>query len=277
MKSELKEKLQGIAKNLRKEIVDMVYAANSGHPGGSLSAIDIMTYLFFHEMEYPVTNRDNNSTDRFVLSKGHATPALYSCLAYKGFFDKKDLKGFRQIDSNLQGHPENTFLNGVDVTTGSLGQGFPQAVGMALGLKLDNSKRFVYAMLGDGECQEGLIWEASMSAVHYKLNNLIAFVDHNGLQIDGEVKKVMNVAPLVEKFKAFGWNVLQIDGHNLDEIEEAVKNAKTQKDKPTMVVAITTKGKGVSFMENNAGFHGKAPNDEEYKIAMEELSKWQIF
>lgn len=271
MKNELKTKLQDISKKLRKEIVEMVYQANSGHPGGSLSAIDIMTYLFFHEMEYPVLGRNNETTDRFVLSKGHATPALYSCLAYKGFFDKSQLKTFRQIDSNLQGHPENTFLNGVDVTTGSLGQGFPQAVGMALGLNLEKSNRYVYTILGDGECQEGLIWEAAMSAPHYKLSNLIAFVDHNGLQIDGEVKKVMNVAPLKEKFEAFGWYVQQIDGHSFDEIEDAIQKAKAEKDRPSMIVAITVKGKGVSFMENNAGFHGKAPNDEEYKIAMEEL------
>jgi len=271
LNNELAAKLQETAKTLRREIVDMVYKAQSGHPGGSLSAIDILTYLFFHEMEYPVKERTNETTDRFVLSKGHASPALYACLAYKGFFNKEELHKFRNISSMLQGHPENTFVPGVDVTTGSLGQGFPQAVGMALGLKHSGSNRYVYSVLGDGECQEGLIWEAAMSAAHYKLSNLIAFVDHNGLQIDGEVKKVMNVSPLVDKFESFGFFVQQIDGHNFEEIEKAVKNAKAQKEKPSMIIAITVKGKGVSFMENNAGFHGKAPNDEEYKIAMEEL------
>jgi len=264
-------KLQETAKKLRWEIVDMVYQANSGHPGGSLSAIDILTYLFFYEMEYPITNRNNETTDRFVLSKGHASPALYSCLAYKGFFEKAELKNFRKIDSFLQGHPENTFVPGVDVTTGSLGQGFPQAVGMALGMKQSKINRNVYTVLGDGECQEGLVWEAAMSAAHYGLSNLIAFVDNNGLQIDGEVKKVMNVSPLVEKFKAFGWFVQQIDGHNFNEIEEAVEKAKAEKEKPSMIIALTVKGKGVSYMENNAGFHGKAPNEEEYKIARGEL------
>ncbi len=266
------EKLESLAKKFRREIIDMVYKAQSGHPGGSLSVIDILTYLFFYEMDYPLENRDNFNSDRFVLSKGHATPALYAVLSEKGFFDKSELDRFRQVNSFLQGHPENHFVPGVDVTTGSLGQGFPQAVGMALGLKLDNSPKRVFAVLGDGECQEGIVWEAAMAAGHYKLSNLTAFVDFNGLQIDGDVEKVMNVKPLGEKFKAFNWHVQAIDGHNFEEIEKAVEKAKSVSDKPSVIIAKTVKGKGVSFMENNYKFHGKAPNEEEYKIALKELS-----
>ncbi len=272
MDKENLKRLKDLAKKFRREIVEMVYRANSGHPGGSLSVIDILTYLFFYEMEYPLENRDNFNSDRLVLSKGHATPAYYACLSEKGFFKKEDLEKFRQVDSFLQGHPENEFVPGVDITTGSLGQGFPQAVGMALGYKLDKSDRFIFAILGDGECQEGIIWEAAMAAGHYKLDNLIAFIDFNGLQIDGDVEKVMNVKPLEEKFKAFNWHVQTIDGHDFEDIENAVKKAKETKGMPSMIIAKTIKGKGVSFMENNYKFHGKAPNDEEFKIAMKELS-----
>jgi len=269
---ETNERLKSLAKKFRREIVQMVFWAKSGHPGGSLSVIDILTYLFFYEMEYPLEGRNNFNSDRLVLSKGHATPAYYACLSEKGFFPKEELKKFRQVDSFLQGHPENEFVPGVDITTGSLGQGFPQAVGMALGMKTDKSERFVYAILGDGECQEGIIWEAAMAGAHYKLDNLIAFVDFNGLQIDGEVEKVMNVKPLEEKFKAFNWHVQVIDGHNFEEIEKAVKEAKKVKGKPSVIIAKTIKGKGVSFMENNYKFHGKPPTEEEFEIAMRELS-----
>ena len=266
------KQLKALAQKFRREIVEMVYTAQSGHPGGSLSIIDVLTYLFFHEMEYPVQNRDVLSTDRLVLSKGHATPALYSCLAEKGFFPEAELKRFRQIDSILQGHPENEFVPGVDVTTGSLGQGFPQAVGMALGMRLAGSKRHVFAILGDGECQEGLIWEAAMSAGHYKTANLTVFVDLNGLQIDGNVKDVMNVNPVADKFAASHWHVQEINGHDFNEIDKAVQAAHMVTDKPSVIIAHTIKGKGVSFMENNYKFHGSPPNDEEYKIAMEELA-----
>ena len=266
------KRLQALARKFRREIVDMVYTAKSGHPGGSLSIIDILTYLFFHEMEYPVNSRDAFSTDRLVMSKGHATPALYSCLAEKGFFPESELKQFRQVDSILQGHPENEFVPGVDVTTGSLGQGFPQSVGMALGLRLAGSNRNVYAILGDGECQEGLVWEAAMAAGHYKTANLTAFVDLNGLQIDGNVKDVMNVNPLPDKFSAFHWHVQEINGHDFDEIDRAVRAAHGVTDKPSVIIAHTIKGKGVSFMENNYKFHGSPPNDEEYAIAMRELA-----
>jgi len=265
------DRLKKLARGFRRDIVEMVYRAKSGHPGGSLSVIDILTYLFFYRMKYPLKDRNNFNSDRFVLSKGHATPAYYAVLCKKGFFDRNELFRFRQVDSFLQGHPENEFVPGVDVTTGSLGQGFPQAVGMALGYKLDMSKRYIYVVLGDGECQEGVVWEAAMAAGHYKLHNLIGFVDFNGLQIDGAVESVMNIKPIEDKFRAFNWFVQVIDGHSFEEIDNAVENAINQKEKPSMIIAKTVKGKGVSFMENNYKFHGKAPNEEEYKIAMEEL------
>ncbi len=267
------KRLRALARKFRREIVEMVYIAKSGHPGGSLSVIDILTYLFFHEMTYPVNKRNSFSTDRLVMSKGHATPALYTCLAEKGFFPETELSRFRQIDSILQGHPENEFVPGVDVTTGSLGQGFPQAVGMALGLRSIESEKHVYAILGDGECQEGIIWEAAMSAGHYKTANLTAFVDLNGLQIDGNVKDVMNVNPLPAKFSAFHWHVQEIDGHDFSAIEQAVRAAHDETKRPSVIIAHTIKGKGVSFMENNYKFHGSPPNDEEYKIAMKELAQ----
>jgi len=266
------KRLKALARKFRREIVEMVYTAQSGHPGGSLSIIDILTYLFFYEMEYPIDNRDVFSTDRLVMSKGHATPALYSCLAEKGFFPAAELKRFRQVDSILQGHPENEFVPGVDVTTGSLGQGFPQAVGMALGMRLSGSDRRVFAILGDGECQEGIIWEAAMSAGHYKTGNLTAIVDLNGLQIDGNVTDVMNVNPVPDKFAASHWHVQEIDGHDFDRIHEAVQKANSITDRPSVIVAHTVKGKGVSFMENNYKFHGSPPNDEQYAIAMKELA-----
>jgi len=259
------------AHTFRRQIVDMVYKARSGHPGGSLSIIDVLTYLFFHEMTYPLEGRTPMNSDRLVMSKGHATPAYYACLAGKGFFDVAELDRFRQADSILQGHPENEFVPGVDITTGSLGQGFPQAVGMALGMRLSGSPRRVYAILGDGECQEGIIWEAAMAAGHYRTDNLTAVVDANGLQIDGDVANVMNVAPLVDKFRAFNWHVEEIDGHDFDQIHGAVQRAKGVTGMPQAIIARTVKGKGVSFMENNYKFHGSPPNDEQYRIAMEEL------
>jgi len=263
--------LAELAATFRRQIVDMVYKAQSGHPGGSLSVIDILTYLFFHEMTYPLDNRTPETSDRLVMSKGHATPAYYACLAGKGFFDVSELDRFRQVDSFLQGHPENEFVPGVDVTTGSLGQGFPQAVGMALGMRLSGSPHRVYAILGDGECQEGIIWEAAMAAGHYKTANLTAIVDYNGLQIDGNVADVMDVAPLADKFRAFNWDVQEIDGHDLVQIHDAVQRAKTVADRPQAIIARTVKGKGVSFMENNYKFHGSPPDDEQYRQAMAEL------
>lgn len=253
--------LKAISKEVRKDILLQVYSANSGHPGGSLSCADILTSIYFDLIE---------EGDKVVLSKGHAAPALYAVLAEKGFFSKNELPNLRKLGSILQGHPSSRYTPGVDVSSGSLGQGLSVANGIALSFKLDKKPNHVYAILGDGEIQEGQIWEAAMSASHYKLNNVIAFLDYNKLQIDGSNDEVMKVAPVKEKFESFGWYVQEIDGHNFKEIISAVENAKKQ-DKPIMIIANTIKGKGVSFMENNVSWHGKAPNDEEYKRAMEEL------
>ena len=263
--------LENIAKNVRRGILEAVYSAQSGHPGGALSCTDILTDLYFNEMNIDPKNPKMENRDRLILSKGHASPAIYSVLANRGYFPVEDLKTFRKIDSYLQGHPDMKKVPGVDMTTGSLGQGLSVANGMALAGKLDNKNYYVYVVLGDGEIEEGQVWEAAMSAAHYKLNNVIAFVDFNGLQIDGAVKDVMNVTPIKEKFEAFGWNTLEIDGHNFEEIANAVKKAKESLDKPTAIVAHTTKGKGISFMENQAGWHGKAPKKEEFELAMKEL------
>jgi len=265
------EMLQQKATTLRRDIVEMLYKAGSGHPGGSLSAVEIVSALYFQEMNVDVKNPEWRDRDRFVLSKGHAAPVLYAALAEKGFFPKSQLWELRKIGSILQGHPEMKNISGVDMSTGSLGQGFSTAVGMALGLRTDNSGSRVFALLGDGELQEGIVWEAAMAAPHYKLDNLTAFVDYNGLQIDGPNEEVMGVHPVTDKFKAFGWNVLTVDGHDFKGILEALAIAKTTKDKPTMIVARTVKGKGVSFMEDQAGWHGKAPNKEERDQAMTEL------
>lgn len=265
------EELKEIAKNVRRGIIEAVYSGKSGHPGGALSCADILTYLYFNEMNVNPNDPKNSDRDRFVLSKGHASAAIYSVLANRGFFPVEDLKGFRKSDSYLQGHPDMNKISGIDMTTGSLGQGLSVANGMALAGKLDNKNYYVYVVMGDGELEEGQIWEAAMSSAHYKLNNVIAFVDFNGLQIDGSVNEVMNVTPIKEKFEAFGWNTLCIDGHNFEEIREAVKVAKESKEKPTVIIAHTVKGKGVSFMENQVGWHGKAPNDEEYNNAISEL------
>ncbi len=265
------EDLSKIALNIRRNIIKMIYAASSGHPGGALSCADLLTVLYFSEMRVDVNNPKDENRDRFVLSKGHASAALYATLAEKGFLSKEELLGFRNINSILQGHPDMNKVSGVDMSTGSLGQGLSVANGMALAGKLDHKDYRVYCLMGDGEIEEGQIWEAAMSASHYKLDNLCAIVDYNNLQIDGKVTDVMNVTPIDEKFKSFGFNVININGNDIDEILSAFEKAKKAKERPTVIIAKTRKGKGVSFMEDQAGWHGKAPNEEEYKIAMEEL------
>ncbi|MDE6946656.1 MAG: transketolase [Anaeroplasmataceae bacterium] len=265
------EDLSKIALNIRRNIIKMIYAASSCHPGGALSCADLLTVLYFSEMRVDVNNPKDENRDRFVLSKGHASAALYATLAEKGFLSKEELLGFRNINSILQGHPDMNKVSGVDMSTGSLGQGLSVANGMALAGKLDHKDYRVYCLMGDGEIEEGQIWEAAMSASHYKLDNLCAIVDYNNLQIDGKVTDVMNVTPIDEKFKSFGFNVININGNDIDEILSAFEKAKKAKERPTVIIAKTRKGKGVSFMEDQAGWHGKAPNEEEYKIAMEEL------
>ncbi len=266
-----KKELSRIAYEIRRGILDAVYSAASGHPGGSLSIAEILTYLYFEEMNVDPKNPDMENRDRFVLSKGHASPAIYSTLANRGFFPVEDLKTFRQHDSILQGHPDMKHIPGVDMTTGSLGLGISAACGMALGAKLKGSDNRVWAVLGDGECEEGQVWEAAMFAPHYKLDNLAIFVDWNGLQIDGEIANVMNPTPFDKKFEAFGWNVISIDAHDLDAIEAAVAAAKACKGKPTAIIAKSTKGKGVSYMENNVSWHGAAPKTEQYEQAIAEI------
>lgn len=263
--------LNEITNIIRKDIVSMIYKAKSGHPGGSLSIVEILTALYFDEMNIDPTNPKMEDRDRFVLSKGHAAPALYATLAHREYFNKEELNNLRQIGSMLQGHPDMKKIPGVEMSTGSLGQGFSVACGMAMASKLDNAPWNVYAILGDGEVQEGIIWEAAMSAAHYKLDNMIAFLDYNGLQIDGDIDKVMSINPIEDKFKTFGWNVITIDGHDFDQIFAALDMARGTVDKPTMIIAKTIKGKGVSFMENQAGWHGSAPNDEQIEKALSEL------
>lgn len=263
--------LNEITCSIRKDIVSMIHGAKSGHPGGSLSAVEILTALYFDEMNIDPTNPKMEDRDRFVLSKGHAAPVLYATLAQKGYFDKEELKGLRKTGRMLQGHPDMKGTPGVEMSTGSLGQGFSVACGMAMESKLDNAPWRVYALLGDGECQEGIVWEAAMSAAHYKLDNMTAFLDYNGLQIDGNTDDVMSLGSIVDKFKAFGWNVIEIDGHDFDQIFAALDMAKSTVGQPTMIVAKTIKGRGVSFMENQAGWHGNAPSDEHLRIALEEL------
>ncbi len=258
------------ANNIRKNIVKMVANAKSGHPGGSLSATEILTVLYFEEMNIDASNVSSTNRDRFVLSKGHASPCLYATLAEKGLLHE-DLLTFRKLNSKLQGHPNMKSVDGVDMSTGSLGQGISAAVGMALANKVDHNDNRVYALLGDGECEEGQVWEAAMCAAHYKLDNLCAIVDFNGLQIDGNVQDVMNPCPIDQKFAAFGWNVICIDGHDFIQINDAFARARMCKDRPTMILAKTIKGKGVSFMENNAGWHGVAPNEEQLAQALKEL------
>ena len=264
--------LQEKANSIRQEIVKMVAEASSGHPGGSLSAADILAYLYFHEMNIDPQNPNEPNRDRFVLSKGHASPVLYAALAEKGFFPKEELASFRKLNSRLQGHPSKKSLPGVDMSTGSLGQGLSAASGMALAAKLDKKDYRVYALLGDGEIQEGMIWEAAMSTSHFQLDNLTAFLDYNGLQIDGSTSEVMDPNPLDAKFRAFNWHVIMIDGHDFQQINQAIEEAKQTKGKPTIIIAKTIKGKGVSFMENQVGWHGTAPNAEQLAQALQELN-----
>ena len=265
------ELLEKKASDIRVDIIREVHSAASGHPGGSLSAADIVTVLYFHEMNSDPTDPKKADRDRFVLSKGHAAPVLYAALAERVFFPKEELTTLRKLGSRLQGHPSMKLLPGIEMSTGSLGQGVSVACGMALANKLDGKAGRVYTLLGDGEIQEGLVWEAAMAAAHYGLDNLCAIVDWNGLQIDGKNEDVMNVKPIDEKFKAFGWNVIAIDGHNIAEIAKAFDEARACKGRPTMILAKTHKGHGVSFMEDNAGWHGKAPGDDQAKQAVEEL------
>ncbi len=265
--------LEKIAVEVRKGIVTSVHSAKSGHPGGSLSAAEIFTYLYFVEMNVDPANPRDVNRDRFVLSKGHVAPGLYSTLAQRGFFPVEELTGLRHIGSMLQGHPDMKHIPGVDMSTGSLGQGFSTAAGMALAAKMDEKDYRVYSLAGDGEIQEGQIWEAAMFAGHRKLDNLVLIVDNNGLQIDGNIADVCSPYPIEDKFRAFNFHVISINGHDFDEIAAALKEARETKGMPTAIIARTIKGKGVSFMENEAGWHGKAPNDEEYAIAMEDLRK----
>ncbi len=264
--------LKKYANEVRKGIVTSTHSAKAGHPGGSLSAADVFTFLYFEEMNIDPKNPEKEDRDRFVLSKGHTAPGLYAALANRGYFPVEDLKTLRKLGSYLQGHP-NMHIPGVDMASGSLGQGISAAVGMALGAKLDNKDFRVYTLLGDGEIQEGQVWEASMFAGFRKLDNLVVIVDNNGLQIDGPVDKVCSPYPIADKFKAFNFNVVEIDGHDFDQIRSAFKNARETKGMPTCIILHSVKGKGVSFMENNADWHGKAPNDEEYAIAMADLAK----
>ena len=268
-----KLELMKTANEIRKGIVTALHSAKAGHPGGSLSATEIFTYLYFEEMNVDPKDPKKADRDRFVLSKGHTAPGLYSILAQKGFFPKEDLVTLRHTGSYLQGHPDMKHIPGVDMSSGSLGQGISAAVGMAIAGKLDNADYRVYTLLGDGEIQEGQVWEASMLAAHRKLDNLVVIVDNNNLQIDGAITEVNSPYPIDKKFEAFNFHVINIDGNDFDQIDAAFKEAKTVKGQPTAIIAKTVKGKGVSFMENQVGWHGKAPNDEEYKIAMEELEK----
>ncbi len=271
MDEKLKKQLETAATKVRMGVIEGVYNAKAGHPGGSLSIADTLTYLYMHRMHVDPSDPEMASRDRLVLSKGHTAPALYSVLAHRGFFPVEELKTLRKIDSRLQGHPVRGKVPGVDMSTGSLGQGISAACGMALSGKISCDIYKVYAILGDGEIQEGQVWEAAMFAAHYKLDNLVAVVDNNGLQIDGKISDVMSPYPIDQKFEAFGWHVININGHDFNEIEKAFNEAETVTGKPTVIIQRSTKGKGVSFMENQVGWHGKAPNDEEYAKAMEEL------
>ena len=268
-----KLKLMKTANEVRKGIVTSVHSAKAGHPGGSLSAADLFTYLYFEELNVDPKDPKKADRDRFVLSKGHTAPGLYAALAEKGFFPKEDLITLRHTGSYLQGHPDMKCIPGVDMSSGSLGQGVSAAVGMAIAAKISGDDYRVYTLLGDGEIQEGQVWEAAMLASHHKLDNLLVIVDNNNLQIDGEITKVNSPYPIDKKFEAFIFHVINIDGNDFDQIDAAFKEAKSVKGRPTVIIAKTVKGKGVSFMENQAGWHGKAPNDEEFKIAMADLEK----
>lgn len=272
MQAEKKQKLSNIAAKIRLGVIESTHAAASGHPGGSLSIADILAYLYFEEMNVDPKEPKKSDRDRFVLSKGHTAPALYSTLALKGFFPFEELKTLRQIDSRLQGHPDMKGIPGIDMTTGSLGLGISAACGMALAAKIDKKDYRVYTIVGDGESEEGQVWEASMFANHQKLDNLCVIIDYNGLQIDGPVSEIVSPAPFEPKLEAFGYNVITINGHDFDEIEAAFKAARECKGRPTAIVAKTVKGKGVSFMENKVNWHGSAPKDAEYEEAVEEIN-----
>lgn len=265
------DELRRISKEIRRGIIEEVYSAKSGHPGGSLSCTDILTVLYFNQMNIDPERPHDEARDRLVLSKGHAAPALYSTLANRGYFNKEELKTLRHLGSHLQGHPDMNKVPGVDATTGSLGQGLSIANGMALASKLNSNGLRVYCILGDGELEEGQIWEAAMTSSKYELDNLCVIVDNNNLQIDGTIEEVKSSYPIDKKFESFGFNVIKIDGHNIEEIIDALQTAKTVKKMPTVIIAKTVKGKGVSFMENQVGWHGKAPNDEQYNNALNEL------
>lgn len=267
------EELTKKAVEIRKGIIEAVYHAQSGHPGGSLSVADILTVLYFHEMRIKPEEPDWEDRDRLILSKGHCSPALYSCLANRGYFSIEDLKTVRKIDSYLQGHPDRNKIPGVDMTTGSLGQGLSAANGMAIAGKMNQKDYRVYCILGDGEIEEGQIWEAAMTSSKYKLDNLCVIVDNNNLQIDGTIEEVMSSYPIDEKFRSFGFEIIKIDGHDIEEIIKAFEVARNIKEKPTCIIAKTIKGKGISYMENQVGWHGKAPNEEQYKEAIKELEK----
>ena len=271
MDATLKKQLQITATKVRMGIIEGVYNAKAGHPGGSLSIADTLTYLYMARMNVNPEDPTMADRDRLVLSKGHTAPALYSCLAHRGFFPVEELKTLRKIDSRLQGHPVLGKIPGVDMSTGSLGQGVSAACGMALAGKIKKADYRAYTVVGDGESEEGQVWEAAMFAAHYKLDNLVAVIDWNGLQIDGPVAEVMNPTPHDEKFRAFGWHVISIDGNDLDQIEAAFREARTVKGKPTAIIAKTVKGRGVSYMENAVEWHGAAPKEEQYKIALADL------
>ncbi|MGN1417884.1 MAG: transketolase [Acutalibacteraceae bacterium] len=273
MDTSKKNELKKIACKVRMGVIEGTHNAKSGHPGGSLSIAELITYLYFEEMNVDPSNPQWEDRDRFVLSKGHTAPALYAALAYKGFFSPDLIKTLRKPDSMLQGHPSMRYTPGVDMSTGSLGQGISAAVGMALGAKLKNKDYRVYTILGDGEIEEGQVWEAAMFAGNHKLDNLLAVVDFNNLQIDGSLDEVNSPCPIDKKFEAFGWNVIKINGNCFDQIDDAFKQAKECKGKPTCIIAETIKGKGVSFMENQCDWHGSAPNAEQYETAMTELKK----
>ena len=273
MDNKTKLYLEKQAVQIRKDVVTEVYNARSGHPGGSLSVTDMLTYLYFYKMNIDPKNPKWEDRDRFVLSKGHTAPALYACLAEKGYFDRSELLKLRKTGAMLQGHPDMKGTPGIDMSTGSLGQGISTAVGMALGGKLTHKDYMVYCVLGDGEIEEGQVWEAAMAASQYKLDNLIAVVDNNDLQIDGRPEEVMSIYPLPDKFKAFGWNVTECNAHDFDDIDRAFEQAKEKNGKPWVIIQKSIKGKGVSFMEDVASWHGTAPKKDQYELAMEELDK----
>ena len=273
MDTKTKKELMKLANNVRFGVIESVYSAGCGHPGGSLSIADVITYLYFKEMNIDPKNPKMETRDRFVLSKGHTAPALYSVLAERGFFEKEELKTLRKTESRLQGHPDMKGIPGVDMTTGSLGLGISAACGMALSAKVYGAHNRVYTIVGDGESEEGQVWEAAMFAAHYKLDNLVCVLDWNGLQIDGKITDVMNPTPHDEKFRAFGWHVISIDAHDFDQIEAAFAEAREIKGKPTVIISRSTKGKGVSYMENACEWHGQAPKEDLYRVAIDDLTK----